>query len=51
MVFLLYDSDVLCSVCMAERDVERSREKKRFDEGEYVGGYVEEAPSVTPQSL
>lgn len=29
-----------------EREIER--EKKRFDEGDYVGGYVEKAPSAAP---
>lgn len=45
MVFLQYQSGVLCYVCTGERETER---KKTFDEGDYVGGYVQEAPSAAP---
>lgn len=40
-----YESGVLCCVCMGEREREW---KRTFDERDYVGGYVQEAPSAAP---
>ncbi len=35
-------------VCVCVREEDRERVKKRFDEGDYAGGFIEEAPSAAP---